>query len=60
RHELSLLAPGSAWGLRGYHRYVLQSGEDPIESFSALEDSGWLYVLVHQGDLRLLRWKLPA
>jgi hypothetical protein len=60
QHELSLLAPGSGWGIRGYHKYVLQSGEDPIESFSALEDSGWLYVLVHQGDLKLLRWKLPA
>jgi hypothetical protein len=60
RHELSLLAPGSGWGLRGYHKYVLQAGEDPIESFSALEDSGWLYVLVHQGDLKVLKWKLPA
>ena len=58
-YEISLLAP-AGWGLAGrYRRVVLLTGADPIESFSALEAGGRLYVLVKQDGVKLLSWKLP-
>ncbi len=60
-HELSLLAPGTGWGpaAHRYRKMVLLSGDEPISSFSAVEVEGSLYVLVHQGSLKLLRLGLP-
>jgi hypothetical protein len=59
-NELSMLVPVSKWAGRRYRKIVLTSGTEPLESFSAANVSGTLYVLVHQGDVRLLRWKLPG
>jgi hypothetical protein len=55
--QVSLIAPGSLIGARGtrYRKAVLASGEARIDGFAAVRTSDALYVLVSQGDLKLLR-----
>ena len=56
-YQVSLIAPGSLLGGRGtrYRKAVVTSGDSPIEGFAAVRTADALYVLVSQGDLRLLR-----
>ncbi len=55
--QLSLIAPGPILGARGtrYRKAVLCSGDSNIGGFAAVRTSDALYVLVSQGDLKLLR-----
>jgi hypothetical protein len=55
--QLSLIAPGSLIGARGsrYRKAVLASGEERVDGFAAARTSDALYVLVSQGDVKLLR-----
>jgi hypothetical protein len=55
--QLSLIAPGSLLGARGtrYRKAVLSSGDARIDGFAATRTVDALYVLLSQGDLRLLR-----
>jgi hypothetical protein len=55
--QVSLIAPGSllgAWGTR-YRKTVLCSGNSCIDGFAAVRTADALYVLVSQGNLRLMR-----
>jgi hypothetical protein len=55
--QVSLIAPGSLLGARGtrYRKAVLSSGDSIIDGFAAARTADALFVLVSQGDLRLLR-----
>ncbi|MGO9309600.1 MAG: hypothetical protein ACLQDL_11330 [Spirochaetia bacterium] len=55
--ELSLIAPGTLLGGRGtrYRKAILASGDSLIDGFAAARTPDALYLLVSQGDLRLLR-----
>ena len=55
--QVSLIAPGSLMGARGtrYRKAVLASGEAGIDGFAAARTTDALYVLVSQGNVKLLR-----
>ncbi len=55
--ELSVIAPGSVLGARGprYRKGVLSLGDARIDGFAAARTDDSLYVLISQGNLRLLR-----
>ncbi len=55
--QVSLIAPGSILGARGsrYRKAIVCSGDSSINGFSAVRTADALYVLVSQGDLRLIR-----
>jgi len=55
--EISLIAPGSLLGGRGtrYRKAIVCSGDSNIDGFAAVRTADALYVLVSQGDLKLLR-----
>jgi hypothetical protein len=55
--EISLIAPGSLLGGRGtrYRKAIVCSGDSSIDGFAAVRTADALYVLVSQGDLKLLR-----
>lgn len=59
-YQVSLIAPGPVLGAIGgrYRKAVLCSGEKPVQCISALVAGKSLYVLVLQGDLKLLRLDL--
>ena len=56
-YQLSLVAPGSLLGARGprYRKAVLAAGDLRIDGFAAARTADALYVLLSQGNLRLLR-----
>jgi len=56
-YQLSLIAPGSLLGAHGarYRKAVIAAGEPRIDGFAAARTADALYVLVSQGNLRLLR-----
>ena len=55
--QVSLIAPGSLLGARGtrYRKAVLSSGETGIDGLAAVRTADALYVLVSQGNVKLLR-----
>jgi hypothetical protein len=55
--QVSLIAPGSVLGARGsrYRKAILASGDSRINGFAAVRAGDALYVLVSQGDVKLLR-----
>jgi hypothetical protein len=55
--QVSLIAPGSLLGARGtrYRKAVFSSGDSRIDGFAAARTGDALYVLVSQGNLKLLR-----
>jgi hypothetical protein len=59
-HQVSIIAPGPMLGALGarYRKAVLCSGEEPVESLSAVIVGSALYVLVQQGGLTLFRVEL--
>jgi hypothetical protein len=56
-YQLSLIAPGSLLGAHGarYRKAALAEGDLRIDGFAAARTADALYVLVSQGNLRLLR-----
>lgn len=56
-YRVSLIAPGSLLGVRGtgYRKAVVTSGDAPLTGFAATRTADALYIVVSQGDLRLLR-----
>jgi len=56
-YQLSLIAPGSLLGARGgrYRKAALAAGDLRIDGFAAARTADALYVLLSQGNLRLLR-----
>jgi hypothetical protein len=56
-YQVSTIASGSLIGARGtrYRKAVVTAGDAPIDGFAATRTTDALYVLVSQGDLRLLR-----
>ena len=55
--QVSLIAPGSMLGARGsrYRKAILASGDQRINGFAAVRANDALYVLVSQGNVKLLR-----
>jgi hypothetical protein len=55
--QLSVIAPGSVLGTGGprYRKGILAAGEAKIDGFAAARTADSLYVLLSQGDVRLLR-----
>jgi hypothetical protein len=60
--QLSLIAPGTLLGAYGtrYRKAVLCSGESRINGFAAVRTVDAVYVLVSQGDLKLIRIPLKS
>jgi hypothetical protein len=60
--QVSLIAPGSLIGARGtrYRKAVLSSGDALVDGFAAARTVDALYVLVSQGNLKLLRTPLAG
>ena len=61
-YQLSLVAPGSLLGAHGtrYRKAALASGDVRIDGFAAARTPDALYVLVSQGNLKLLRIALAS
>jgi hypothetical protein len=59
-YQLSLIAPASLLGARGarYRKAALAAGDVRIDGFAAVRTADALYVLVSQGNLKLLRFPL--
>jgi hypothetical protein len=60
--QLSLVAPGNLLGVPGarYRKAVVASGDLRIEGFAAARTADALYVLLSQGNLRILRVPLAS
>jgi hypothetical protein len=58
--QISLIAPGSLLGTGGprYRKGILATGEAKIDGFAAARTANSLYVLLSQGDVKLLRLPL--
>jgi hypothetical protein len=59
-YQLSLIAPASLLGARGarYRKAALAAGDVRVDGFAAVRTADALYVLVSQGNLKLLRFPL--